>query len=62
MEARYPGLTEPVTNEEYEEAIKLAEAMITWVEEKIKTAGLLRYKLRKKSRLYERKTDTAAQI
>jgi len=40
VEARYPGLTEPVTDEEYEEAIKLAETVVVWVEEKIKAAGL----------------------
>lgn len=37
VEARYPGLTEPVTDEEYKEAIKLAEAVVVWAQEKIKT-------------------------
>ena len=33
---RYPGLTEPVTEEHYKEAVKIAEGVLTWVEEKIK--------------------------
>lgn len=35
VEARYPGLAEPVTPEEYEEAIALAEAVVFWVEERL---------------------------
>ena len=31
VEARYPGLAEPVTNEEYEEAVALAESVYDWV-------------------------------
>jgi len=30
VEARYPGLGEPVTHEEYLEAISIAEAVINW--------------------------------
>ncbi|MDI6716859.1 MAG: HEPN domain-containing protein [Actinomycetota bacterium] len=36
VEARYPGIGEPVTDDEYEEAIKLAEEVVEWVENKIK--------------------------
>lgn len=32
---RYPGLTEPVTQAHYQEAVAGAEAVIRWVEEKI---------------------------
>jgi HEPN domain-containing protein len=31
--ARYPGPMEPVTEEEYQEAIALAEAVLRWVEQ-----------------------------
>lgn len=31
-EARYPGLSEPVTQEEYQEALWQAEAVLSWVE------------------------------
>ncbi len=34
--ARYPGLTEPVTDEEYHEAISIAERVVDWVEDIIK--------------------------
>ncbi|MFQ5794099.1 MAG: HEPN domain-containing protein [Candidatus Bipolaricaulia bacterium] len=30
---RYPGLSEPVTREEYEEAVTIAESVVHWVEE-----------------------------
>jgi len=33
MATRYPGLTEPVSREEYEEAIAIAETVIRWAEE-----------------------------
>lgn len=33
VEARYPGLTEPVSAEEYQEALALAEEVVRWVEE-----------------------------
>ena len=33
-EARYPSLSEPVTTEEYHEAVRLAEAVVTWAEKK----------------------------
>lgn len=29
-EARYPGLDEPIIEEEYQEAVKMAEAVLTW--------------------------------
>jgi len=34
-EARYPGLNEPVTTEEYEEALRKAETLVAWAEKKI---------------------------
>jgi len=34
-EARYPSLSEPVTAEEYHEAVRLAEAVVTWAEKEI---------------------------
>jgi hypothetical protein len=34
-EARYPSLGEPVTTEEYQEAVRLAEAIVTWAEKEI---------------------------
>lgn len=38
VEARYPGLAEPVTREEYEEAVSIAEAVMRWAEEVIGTS------------------------
>lgn len=35
VEARYPGVSEPVEQEEYEEAIKLAESAVHWVDSKL---------------------------
>lgn len=32
VESRYPGLAEPVTQEEYEEAVAVAEEVVLWVE------------------------------
>ncbi len=32
VESRYPGLSEPVTQEEYEEAIALAEEVVRWAQ------------------------------
>jgi len=32
VEARYPGLAEPVTREEYEEAVSLATEVMQWAE------------------------------
>jgi HEPN domain-containing protein len=37
VEARYPGPVEPVTEEEYQQAIALAEAVVRWVERLIQT-------------------------
>jgi len=34
-EARYPGLGEPVTAEEYQEAIQHAEAVVAWADKEI---------------------------
>jgi len=34
-EARYPGLAEPVTKEEYEEALQQAESVAAWAEKEI---------------------------
>ena len=39
VETRYPGLYEPVTEEEYQEAIRLAEATIEWAESIIQGEG-----------------------
>ena len=36
-EARYPGLNEPVTVEEYREALRHAEAVVAWAEKVIGT-------------------------
>ena len=35
-ETRYPGPFEPVTEEEYQEAVRLAEAVVCWAENIIK--------------------------
>jgi len=32
VEARYPGLAEPVSREEYKEAVTVAELVISWAE------------------------------
>ena len=32
VEARYPGPMEPVTDDEYKEAVKIAEMVVSWVE------------------------------
>ena len=32
VEARYPGLMEPVTEDEYKEAVRIAEMVVSWVE------------------------------
>ena len=34
-EARYPGLNEPVTTEEYQEALRKAETLVAWAEKEI---------------------------
>ncbi|MEW6382057.1 MAG: HEPN domain-containing protein [bacterium] len=34
-EARYPGVTEPVTEEEYRKAVRLAEEVIVWAEKEL---------------------------
>jgi HEPN domain-containing protein len=39
VEARYPGLAEPVTSEEYEIAVALAEGVIRWVEKALGGQG-----------------------
>jgi len=36
VEARYPGLAEPVSREEYEEAVSIAEEVVCWVEERVR--------------------------
>lgn len=33
MGTRYPGLAEPVTWEEYDEAVAIAEKVVRWAEE-----------------------------
>jgi HEPN domain-containing protein len=32
VESRYPGLSEPVSQEEYEEAMRLAEEVVRWAQ------------------------------
>jgi len=39
VEARYPGLAEPMTRKEYETAVALAERVLNWVEGKLKAQG-----------------------
>jgi len=39
VEARYPGLAEPATHEEYLEAVSIAEAVLRWAEELINTSA-----------------------
>ena len=33
VETRYPGAFEPVTQEEFEEAVRLAEVVLVWAQE-----------------------------
>lgn len=35
-ESRYPGLGEPVTTEEYHEALRLAEAVVSWAQKRLR--------------------------
>jgi HEPN domain-containing protein len=35
FEARYPGLAEPLSEEEYRQAIELAQTVVRWAEEMI---------------------------
>jgi len=37
VEARYPGPMEPITEDEYKEAIEMAEEVVSWVEDLIVT-------------------------
>lgn len=39
FETRYPGPFEPVTEEEYQEAIRLAEAVVAWADTIIRGEG-----------------------
>ncbi|MFB0534351.1 MAG: HEPN domain-containing protein [Anaerolineae bacterium] len=39
VEARYPGLAEPVTREEYKMAVVLAEEVVRWVEKALEGHG-----------------------
>jgi HEPN domain-containing protein len=39
VEARYPGLAEPVSRAEYEEALNMAEEVVRWAEERILWPG-----------------------
>ena len=38
---RYPGMDEPVTDEEYHEAVRLAESVVKWAEDILKQSGAL---------------------
>jgi hypothetical protein len=42
-EARYPGLSEPATIEEYHEALRQAEIVFNWAKEKIGVKGKRRF-------------------
>jgi hypothetical protein len=35
FEARYPGLAEPVSEEEYRQAVELAQTVVRWADEMI---------------------------
>ena len=37
--ARYPGMDEPVTDDEYHEAVRLAESVVKWAEDILKQSG-----------------------
>lgn len=37
VETRYPGTAEPVSEEEYEEALALAEEVVRWAEERLQS-------------------------
>lgn len=39
VETRYPGTAPPVREEEHREALKLAQEVVRWVEEQLKSAG-----------------------
>lgn len=39
VEARYPGLAEPVTKQEYAEALALAEEVVRWVKERLEAGS-----------------------
>jgi len=39
VESRYPGLAEPVTQEEYEEAVAIAEEVVRWVGDALEREG-----------------------
>lgn len=39
VETRYPGLGEPVTHEEYQKAVVIAEGVIRWAENRITEKG-----------------------
>ena len=36
---RYPGMDEPVTEEEYREAVRLAESVVKWAEDLLSKSG-----------------------
>ena len=38
VETRYPGTTEPVTEDEYRQAVAMAEKVVQWVEEILSTS------------------------
>ena len=39
VETRYPGIVEPITEEEYQSAIHLAEEVVTWAETLLEQEG-----------------------
>lgn len=41
VSARYPGIEEPVSEEEYREAVRLAQKVVEWAEDALGRAGSL---------------------
>ncbi|MBN2374092.1 HEPN domain-containing protein [bacterium] len=39
VETRYPGTSEPVTEEDFKEALRIAEAVVEWAESQIDISG-----------------------
>ena len=39
VDTRYPGMSPPVTQEEHEEAVRLAEAVVDWAREIVESVG-----------------------
>ena len=39
VDMRYPGVDQPVSEEEYRDAVEIAEAVTEWAEERLRTQG-----------------------